>query len=191
MASGRPLQKYLAKKTYNLLPWENQKMENICRNGPWTWWAVEKVEPRWWERFGCFVLCLMTIGEILVTIWLLGLYAFWTTDKSWFWWLHTFLPLLQREEPRPVWEDAENGDIRRAGAWYFHLFHFVFDCSTLYFVFLTLSGVNDDIIIRLGPKCDSARSAVSAECFRFFLSVKILLPLKSWLWFFSCEWVCK
>ena len=77
MASGRPLQKYLAKKTYNLRPWENQKMENICRNGPWTWWAVEKVEPRWWERFGCFVLCLMTIGEILVTIWLLGLYAFW------------------------------------------------------------------------------------------------------------------
>jgi len=28
-------------------------------------------------------------------------------------------------------------------------------------------GVNDDIIIRLGPKCDSARSAVSAECFRY------------------------
>ena len=27
-------------------------------------------------------------------------------------------------------------------------------------------GVNDDIIVRLGPKCDSARSAVSAECFR-------------------------
>ena len=100
-----------------------------------------------------------------------------TTDKSWFWWLHTFLPLLQREEPRPVWEDAENGDIRRAGAWYFHLFHFVF-VFTLYFVFLTLSGVNDDIIIRLGPKCDSARSAVSAECFRFFYQWKYYFLLK-------------
>ena len=208
MASGRPLQKYLAKKTYNLLPWENEKMENICRNGPWTWWAVERVEPRWWERFGCCALCLMTIGEILVIMWLqllalpfdfrwgladnvvmIMITCLLTTD-GWFWRLYTFLPLLQREEPRPVWEDAENGDIRRAGAWYFHLFHFVF-VFTLYFVFLTLSGVNDDIIIRLGPKCDSARSAVSAECFRFFLSVKILLPLKSWLWFFSCGWVCK
>ena len=28
-------------------------------------------------------------------------------------------------------------------------------------------GINDDIIVRLGPKCSEARSAVSAECFRY------------------------
>ena len=189
MASGRPLQKYLAKKTYNLLPWENQKMENICRNERWTWWAVEKVEPRWWERFGCFVLCLMTIGEILVTIWLLGLYAFWLQTSHDFG-DSTLSCYYCREKNPDLFEKmqrTETSDAPEPGISIFFIFVFVF---ALYFVFLTLSGVNDDIIIRLGPKCDSARSAVSAECFRFFLSVKILLPLKSWLWFFSCGWVC-